>query len=383
MEMLQTLGVALGLASLSGVNLYLTVLLTGLAVRYDLLHLADRFQPLSGLAHPMILAVAGTLFLLQFLADKIPLLDSLWDSVHTIIRPVGATLIALQALGDVPVYLRVIGVLLAGSAALTTHGAKAGARLFINQSPEPFSNIAVSVVEDVAVAGGVALTLANPLVALAVFSVLLGIIWLLLPRIWRGARATSWLAWRKLKMPPGSAEITELPRELTDELRDWLRIRAGVTAEEVAWTVRCLSGRSKGVSGMKANLNGVLVGLTQGDAVCFATVRALRGRVVQIPIRDAQIASEVAFLSENVSISSGSSRAIFRFPRGSGATVGLVVKHLRAAAGRRAVHEFKPEPPPEAVEPGLLDSPRATAAAPDPVSTPGAQHEAPPIPPVP
>ena len=158
--------------------------------------------------------------------------------------------------------MQVVSALVAGGAALTTHSAKAGTRLLINHSPEPASNIAVSVGEDVAVVGGVALTLLNPVVALVVFTLLLIAIWLIFPRLWRAGRATVWLIWHKLKMPgqsSGEAKAASLPSEMSDELRDLLRIQTTITDKEVAASLRCLSAKCKGVQGLKPNLNGLLV----------------------------------------------------------------------------------------------------------------------------
>ncbi len=201
MDILAQLGVALGLASLAGVNLYLTVLLTGLAVRFNFVQLAAQYQSLDVLAHPLVIIVAGLLFVMQFFADKIPWVDSLWDSVHTVIRPVGGTLLALEALGTMPVYVSVTAALIAGGAALTTHSAKAATRLLINHSPEPATNVAMSLAEEATVAGGVALTLLKPVIALMVFGGLLVVIWMIYPRLWRLIRTTMWLVWHKLKLP--------------------------------------------------------------------------------------------------------------------------------------------------------------------------------------
>jgi len=185
MPILEQLGVAVGLASIAGVNLYLTVLITGLLVRFDLLHLADKYHDMEVLGHPWVLGVAGVMFLLEFVADKVPWLDSFWDGVHTFIRPIGGALLGMQALGSLPPHMQVIAGLLAGGAALTTHTAKAGARLVINHSPEPASNIAMSVAEDCAVTGGSALIFLHPAIALGVFSVILVLLWILLPRLFR------------------------------------------------------------------------------------------------------------------------------------------------------------------------------------------------------
>lgn len=191
MQTLEHLGLALGLASLAGINLYLTTLLVGVAVRFNLLHLADQYQDLAVLGHTPVLAVAGGLYLVEFVADKTPWFDSLWDAVHTLIRPVGGTVLALHTLGDLSPEAQVIAGLLAGGAALTTHSAKAGTRLLANHSPEPASNILLSLVEDIAVVGGSVLAVAFPAIAFFVFAVLLTLIWLLLPRVWRVLRR-SW-----------------------------------------------------------------------------------------------------------------------------------------------------------------------------------------------
>lgn len=331
MQILEQLGLALGLATLAGVNLYLTVLLTGLAIRFDLLHLAEKYQSLEALGHPAVLIVAGVLFCLEFFADKVPWVDTLWDSVHTFIRPVGGVMLGLQALGDVPPYMQVISALVAGGAALTTHSAKAGTRLLINHSPEPASNIAASVGEDVAVVGGVALTLLTPVVALIVFTLLLIAIWLIFPRLWRSGKATLWLVWHKLKMPgkpPGEPEPVQIPCEVSDDLRDLLRFQTAITDREVAASLQCLSGKCKGVEGLKSNLKGHLVFAHHPEHVYFSASRTLGDKVYQIPLKDATIATESRFLSENLIIESQGAKVLFRFPRGQAEIVELAAKKL-------------------------------------------------------
>jgi hypothetical protein len=188
MQILEQLGLALGLASLAGLNLYLTVFLTGLLVRFDALHLAAKYQNLEVLGHDWVLIAAGVLYAIEFVADKVPWLDSLWDSIHTLIRPVGGTILAAQALGNLPPHIEMIGALLAGGAALTTHSAKAGTRLLANHSPEPASNIALSIAEDITVVAGTLLMLMKPVLALCLFSAALILLWLVLPRMFRVIR---------------------------------------------------------------------------------------------------------------------------------------------------------------------------------------------------
>jgi hypothetical protein len=199
MQILEQIGLGLGLASLAGLNLYLTVFLTGLLVRFDVLHLAAKHQTLEVLGHEWVLIAAGVLYAVEFFADKVPWVDSLWDSVHTIIRPVGGTILAMQALGEMPAHMEVVGALLAGGAALTTHSAKAGTRLLANHSPEPASNIALSIVEDIIVAAGTFLMMMKPVIALCLFTVALIVLWFVLPRIWRVVRRSFEIICNKMR----------------------------------------------------------------------------------------------------------------------------------------------------------------------------------------
>jgi len=332
MDILQELGVALGLASLAGINLYLTVLLAGLAIRFDFLHLATQYHSLEVLGHPAIIAVAGIMYLLEFFADKVPWVDTLWDSVHTVIRPVGGTLLAIQALGEIPTWMKVVAALLAGGASLTTHGAKAGTRLLINHSPEPVSNIGMSLVEDVAVAGGVFFTLLKPVLALMVFSGLLVILWMIFPRTWRLIRSTLWLAWHKLKMPGRRVPLDSplnLELSLPEETRDILRYRAGLSEVDLAWSVRSLSGKAKGVRGLSPNLDGLLIAPTRPDCLYFAAGKGFRDRLFKVPLAGVEVQTESRFLSENVILIASSVRAVFRFPRGQADVAETVALRLR------------------------------------------------------
>ncbi len=173
MDVFQTLGAALGLATLAGINLYLTAFVTGLAVRFGWVELAAAHGDLAILGNGWVLATAGTLMVIEFFADKIPWVDSGWDAVHTVVRPVGGLLLGIAALGEMDPALLAIGGLLSGGASLVTHGAKAGTRLLLNMSPEPVSNSVASVSEDGLVLGGLALTALAPVVAFFVFTLVL------------------------------------------------------------------------------------------------------------------------------------------------------------------------------------------------------------------
>jgi len=146
MNPIETLGLALGAGFSSGLNLYATVATLGLLHRFGVLHLPPGLQVL---AHPLILGIAIALYLVEFLADKIPFFDTVWDAVHTFIRPPAAALLAFAAAGGATPEWRWGAALIAGGVALTSHSTKASARAAVNASPEPFSNWILSFGEDV------------------------------------------------------------------------------------------------------------------------------------------------------------------------------------------------------------------------------------------
>ena len=145
MSPLETLGFTLGTSFASGLNVYATVAAAGLFQRFGIVQLPDTLQVL---ASPFVLGIAITLFLIEFIADKIPYIDSAWDAVHTFIRPPAAAIISYSAFGSVPEEWKVGAALLAGGVALTSHGAKATSRAAANTSPEPVSNWTLSILED-------------------------------------------------------------------------------------------------------------------------------------------------------------------------------------------------------------------------------------------
>jgi hypothetical protein len=176
MNPIETLGLALGAGFSSGLNLYATVATLGFLERFGVIHLPPALHALS---HPAILAIALVLYLLEFFADKIPYVDTVWDAIHTFIRPPAAALLAFGAAGAAPAEWRWAAALLAGGVALTSHGTKASARAAVNTTPEPFSNWALSFGEDVLAVWLTWMATAHPLattvivVALVAFSVFL------------------------------------------------------------------------------------------------------------------------------------------------------------------------------------------------------------------
>lgn len=327
METLQTLGIALGLASLAGLNLYLTVFATGLSIQQGWVTLAPQYQQLDILAHPAVITVAGVLYLLQFFADKVPWVDSLWDGIHTVIRPVGGALLAVRALGSTDPTVEVIAALLLGAVSLTVHSMKAGTRLLVNHSPEPFSNIALSVTEDVAVVGGLALINYDPILALVVFGLVISSLIYLLPKFWRAIKVHSWLIWRKLSAPPVDELATEMPELLPPALHVPFHT-ANLLGEKIAWAVPCVSGAARRISG---NLFGYLVSTKEDPTTLwFVANRRWRSLVVELDLRTYKAVHESKILSENLTFYSleKKPRYTFVFDRSKTAIVKRIASEM-------------------------------------------------------
>jgi hypothetical protein len=168
MGLVELLGVASSVSLLAGWRIYLCVFGVGLAMHFGWLDLPANLHALDVLASPWVIGAAGIGLVAEFLADKIMWFDTLWDAVHTAVRPVGGALLALAIIDPADPKWQAVALLLGGSAALATHSAKAGTRAVVNASPEPVSNIVVSTGEDVATTGLLALTLASPVAAIFV-----------------------------------------------------------------------------------------------------------------------------------------------------------------------------------------------------------------------
>jgi hypothetical protein len=344
-EQLNLLGVALGLAALAGINLYLTVFVTGLAVNQHWITLAPQYQALDVLAHPAIITIAGVLYVLEFFADKIPWVDSAWDAVHTIIRPIGGALIAIQVLGRSTPTFDIIVLLLAGGTSLVAHTAKASSRLVANTSPEPFSNIGLSLVEDAAVFGGLALIHYNPVMALAVFALALAAFLYFAPRVIRAMKAKIWLIFKKLNGPADSGMPASLPMALPSKYADVFS-RQNVLAETIAWAVPCISARGRRIP---ANLFGALVATNEEPRkLVFVARKGGRGFSQTIDLEGEMVAREPKFLSDNLVIFPATGKGpkyLFMFPRSSGPIVEEIAEYLR---GRLTA-----APTPLALEPAL------------------------------
>jgi hypothetical protein len=173
MGIVEILGLATSVSLLSGWRMYLTVFATGLAMYFGYLDLPENLKMLEALANPWVIGVAGTGAVAEFFADKVAWLDSIWDGLNTLIRPLGGAMLALAVVdaGD-PVW-QVIVFLLGGGAALASHATKATTRAAVNTSPEPVSNVVLSTAEDVVTGGLLALAFTNPIIAAAIALVLL------------------------------------------------------------------------------------------------------------------------------------------------------------------------------------------------------------------
>jgi len=228
MGIVETIAITMGIAWASGINLYATIAMLGLlGVTGNI----DLPPDLLVLQNPLVIAAAGFMYVVEFFADKVPGVDSGWDVLHTFIRiPAGAVL-AAGAVGELGAGAELAAAIAGGTLAASTHSVKAGSRLMINASPEPFTNWAASITEDIAVIGGLWLALNHPViwvVLLVVFVLLL--IWLV-PKLWRGIRAL----FRKIgSLFGGKAEEPAAAAAETDAAGD------AAFAAEASKTIRAL-----------------------------------------------------------------------------------------------------------------------------------------------
>ncbi|HVG39039.1 MAG TPA: DUF4126 domain-containing protein [Pyrinomonadaceae bacterium] len=185
MNLIPTLGLALGTAWTAGINLYATVAVLGLMQRFGLAQLPGE---LSVLSNSWIIGLALFLYAIEFVADKVPYVDTVWDGIHTFIRVPAGAVLALSATTNFSPGVQVVALLLGGSLALTTHGTKATVRAAANVSPEPFSNWALSIVEDIFAVGAVVFAIFNPVAILVVIFIFLLIFAWVLPKVLRAVR---------------------------------------------------------------------------------------------------------------------------------------------------------------------------------------------------
>jgi hypothetical protein len=223
MEPIQAISLLLGASWAAGINLYASVLVLGYLNGAGHVELPPDLQLLSD---PLVMFAAGAMYMIEFFADKTPGVDTGWDAIHTFVRiPAGALLAAGMSQGLSAGPAGELAALLAGgSLAATSHAAKAGTRVLINTSPEPFSNWAASITEDIAVVAGLWTALNNPSLFLGLLVLFLLLAAWLLPRIWSGIKRIArtvggWFVRRRASAPTGSEEARAADRPLEVVIR--------------------------------------------------------------------------------------------------------------------------------------------------------------------
>jgi hypothetical protein len=182
-ELIGIISLALGAAWASGINLYAALLVLGLLGVTDNIVLPENLQVLQ---NPIVIGAAGIMYLVEFFADKVPGVDTGWDTLHTFIRIPAGALLAAGAVGDVNPAVAIAAGILGGGMAAGSHATKAGSRVLINTSPEPFTNWTASAAEDVAVVAGLWTALYHPWVFVIFIVLFVGLLIWLLPKLWRG-----------------------------------------------------------------------------------------------------------------------------------------------------------------------------------------------------
>jgi hypothetical protein len=291
MSSLQLIGSTLGLSLLAGIRLYATVLAIGLVAHFNLIRLPAALDDLRVLGNKWVMLAAAVGCICEFLADKIPWFDSVWDSAHTFIRPIGAALLGATALREDQPVMRILIALACGGVAFSGHSSKAATRLLINHSPEPFTNVTLSVMEDAAVPVGVWVSMKHPYVSLCFVALFLsGFAWLA-PRIFRSIRIEwkSFVAiFRKFFLQEGHASsltaALPLPKPLDARFATSLQPLPPQYAERLGLNAalpaaHCAAGR--GVPGLFHSIGYLCV---LPDELIFITRRLFRWRTHRIPV---------------------------------------------------------------------------------------------------
>jgi hypothetical protein len=184
-QVVPVLALSMGMAWASGINLYAALLTLGVLANTGNIELPQHLQIVSD---PLVMAAAGVMYLIEFVADKVPGIDTGWDALHSFVRIPAGAILAASAVGDVTPAAQLAAGILGGGLTAATHATKAGSRVLINTSPEPVSNWSASIGEDVAVVGGVWAALNHPFVFLGLLLLFVLLMAWLLPKLWRGVR---------------------------------------------------------------------------------------------------------------------------------------------------------------------------------------------------
>jgi hypothetical protein len=327
MDVIELLAATLGLSALSGISLYLTVFVTGLALSQGWIVLSPSLQALEVLNHPAIIVVAGVLYFIEFFADKVPWVDSLWDVLHSAIRPLGAVVVSLAALGELHPVAQVLAVLVCGGMATVTHVTKATSRLVTNIVPEPISKIAVSAGEDVLVIGGTVLALTHPLVLLVLLVVGAVLLVWLAPKLIRHAWANFNFTLAKLS----ARDVSETKALEAHHPSDvWERTVAAWGPEvKLDWSVRAYTGK---VNGLGANHRVYIVGLSTPQHALALIPRRKKAAIQKMSLDGLESKIERAFLFDELHLfSKNDQRAwVLRFLKSDYAKLLGVEAYLKA-----------------------------------------------------
>lgn len=296
METIQMLGSMLGIGFAAGIRLYATILVLGLGIRFGWLHLTGSMQHLSVLANPYVLGAAGCACVIEFFADKIPWVDSVWDSFHTFIRPIGAVLLGATALTQMDPAWKLGVIVLCGGVALSSHGSKAATRLMVNHSPEPFTNIGLSMAEDLFVPAVVWISMRHPAIALGLVVAFLCVFAWIAPRVFRLLRVQL-AALRALCFPrPASGAFAVVPGAVRPEIAaalaviganseplpdNFARVLATECAPGTAAGLRCVA--TKSLKGLRNSIGFLVIA---GEDVVFVTRRMFLNRVHRVRLAD-------------------------------------------------------------------------------------------------
>lgn len=242
-----TIALTMGVSWASGINLYAALLVLGIGGATGNIALPDSLQVLTD---PMVIAAAGVMYLAEFVADKTPGVDTGWDGIHTFIRIPAGAMLAAGAVGDVTPALEIAAGILGGSLAATSHAVKAGGRVAINTSPEPFSNWAASIGEDLAVLAGLWTALNHPLIFIGLLILFVVLAIWLLPKFYRLIKSIFHKLGSWLGLVEQAAATGELTAEQAGGINDLERLaklhqEGALTEEEYASAKKKLLGAAE------------------------------------------------------------------------------------------------------------------------------------------
>jgi Domain of unknown function (DUF4126) len=225
MGTMELIALSMGVAWASGVNLYATLGVLGLMGATGNIDLPPDLEILT---NPMVIFAAIAMYVIEFFADKIPGVDTTWDMLHTFVRIPAGALLAAGAVGDISPAAGMAALILGGGLAGASHGIKAGSRVLINASPEPFTNWAASTTEDAVVVGGLMTALYNPLVFIALVGIFVLLAIWLLPKLWRGIRGL----FRRMRQMFGGASADDPDAKPSDASSDGAGVKPAASVQE-------------------------------------------------------------------------------------------------------------------------------------------------------